>query len=178
MPVTFSTPRLDVRPLTRDDLQPFHAIWSDPAVIFWGAMSTLNATRRFLEQVIGRRYDGHEHTGWFAVVSKEHGHVVGDVVLVPSSWDALKPEIGWHFARRHHGRGFATEAATGLLDHARRLGIGQVFAKILPTNHPSRRVARRVGMQVVGRLPHDYAEHELWATIGTWNRGTPPTPQS
>ncbi len=159
----FTTPRLEVRRLTMADLDAFHEIWGDPAVIFWGAAKDRDATRARLEDLIGRRLDGIVDSGWFAVVRQADGQLVGDVVLQPAPWDRDLAEVGWHVAKAWQGRGYATEAAAGLLAHARQQGVGSVYAKILPDNLASRGVSLRLGMRVVGRLDDPHGLHELWA---------------
>jgi RimJ/RimL family protein N-acetyltransferase len=161
--VGFVTARLEVRRLAMTDLDAFHGIWGDPRVIFWGASEDLEATRQLLRRVLDRRFEGITDSGWFAVQRRDDGHLVGDVVLEPASWNRELPEIGWHLAKAWHGRGYATEAAQGLLDHARRLGLLTVYAKILHDNGPSQRVARRIGMRIVGQVDHHAGRHDVWA---------------
>lgn len=159
--MSFVTERLEVRRLAMTDLDAFHEIWGDPRVIFWGAAEDLDASRQRLRDFVGRRFRGMVESGWFAVVT-EDGRVVGDVVLEPASWNDQLPEIGWHFAKEWQGRGYATEAARGLLMHAQRQGVPVVYAKILRDNTASQGVARRIGMTVVGRLDHPAGAHEIW----------------
>lgn len=159
----FMTPRLEVRRLTMADLDAFHAIWGDPAVIFWGAAKDREATRARLQDFIGRRLDGIDDSGWFAVVRQRDAQLVGDVVLEPAPWDRDLAEVGWHVAAAWQGHGYATEAAAGLLAHARQHGVEAVYAKILPDNVASRGVAMRLGMRVVGHLDDPHGIHDLWA---------------
>lgn len=159
----FMTSRLEVRRLTMADLDAFHEIWGDPAVIFWGAAKDRDATRARLRDFIGRRLHGIADSGWFAVLRHRDGRLVGDVVLEAAPWDRELAEVGWHVARAWQGRGYATEAAAGLLAHARQQGVGSVYAKILPDNVASRGVALRLGMQVVGHLDDPHGLHDLWA---------------
>jgi ribosomal-protein-alanine N-acetyltransferase len=160
--VGFVTPRLRMRRLTLADLDAFHEIWGDPSVIFWGAAKDRDASRALLQGFIERRLDGVDDSGWFAVVRQHDGQIVGDVVLQPAPWDRELAEIGWHFARVSWGRGYATEAADGLLAHAELHGVERVYAKILPSNATSRGVALRIGMEVIGRLDDPHGVHDLW----------------
>lgn len=175
----FATPRLEVRRLTLTDLDAFHEIWGDPAVIFWGAMKDRAATRARLEEFTGRRLPGILDSGWFAVIRRADGRLVGDLVLEPASWDHDLAEVGWHFTKAWQGHGYATEAATGLLSHAAEHGVSRVYAKILPDNAASRGLALRLGMEIVGDLDTPHGVHDLWAktldvgrrrgqAVGTW----------
>lgn len=159
----FVTERLEVRRLAMSDLADFHEVWGDPRVIFWGATEDLDATRQRLRDFIDRSLADVVDSGWFAVVHRDDGHLVGDVVLEPASWSGDLPEIGWHFAKKWQGLGYATEAAAGLLEFAHQHGIPVVYAKILRTNVASQGVAQRIGMTVVGSLDHPAGQHDIWA---------------
>ena len=76
-----------------------------------------------------------------------NGEIVGDVILQPAPDPPGGIEIGWHLAREHWGRGYATEGAVPLLAHAWSLGLEEVIATILPVNLPSMGVAERLGMR-------------------------------
>lgn len=144
------------------DLDGFHQMWGDPTVIFWGASEDRAATEALLRDFIDRRLDGVVDSGWFAVVRDRDSELVGDVVLQSAPWDRGLAEVGWHVAKAWQGRGYATEAAAGLLEHARQQGVDKVHAKILPDNVASRGVARRIGMQITDRLDDPHGVHDLW----------------
>ena len=56
-------------------------------------------------------------------------------------------EIGWRLVRAAWGRGYATEAARPVLDHALySLRLPRVVADIDPTNTGSISVARKLGL--------------------------------
>ena len=80
----------------------------------------------------------------------------------PEGWPGL--EVGWLLGRPHWGRGLATEAARAALDHAFNVvGAERVISLIRPDNHPSIRVAERLGeryertIDVSGAAAHSYA---------------------
>lgn len=156
------TPRLRLRPLTLDDAPAFHVIWGDPDVIWWGATTSLQESSELLARVIARTA-GRDDLAWFAMHRRDSGELVGDVVLEPAPWDAEVVEIGWHVAKDAQGRGYATEGAQALCDHATRVGITHVEATIVPNNEPSCRVAEKLGMTVVGSLLRGGLDHDLWA---------------
>ncbi len=73
-------------------------------------------------------------------------------------------EVGYHFLPRFWGHGYATEAASECIRFAHEtLELERVFAMILPANRPSRGVARRAGMSIVGAVRYFDLDHELWA---------------
>lgn len=160
--VVFRTERLDVRLLTLRDLEPFHEVWSDPEVIFWGPSPDLAGTSGLLTRFLARRLPDVAESGWFAVIRRSDGAFVGDVVLEPASWNSRLAELGWHVAGAQQRWGYATEAASGLLRHARRQGLTQLWAKILPDNVASRRVASHLSMHAAGTIDHGGRAHDLF----------------
>lgn len=160
---TIRTGRLDVRPLNTTDLEAFHRLWSDPEVIFWGASGDRASSERLLQGLLARTLPGVTPSGWFAVIRRTDGAFVGDVVLQPAPWSHDDVEVGWHTMRAEQRKGYATEAARGLLDHARGSGVRRVSAVILPNNLPSQSVAVRIGMHRTGTMiEHGGRPHDLW----------------
>lgn len=67
-------------------------------------------------------------------------------------------DLGYAFLPEFAGQGYATEAAMGVLQHARTLGIARLVAITTPGNEASDAVLRRVGMQferIVHLTPED-----------------------
>jgi RimJ/RimL family protein N-acetyltransferase len=95
-----------------------------------------------------------EPQGMWAVSEQGSGHLVGTVMLkdIPASSpaDPLPPsgdiEIGWHLHPGAWGRGYATEAAAVVLQHAFDGGLDEVVAVTHPENLASQRVCTRIGM--------------------------------
>lgn len=148
-PAMLSTERLILRHFAEADLEALHRIWSDPATIWWGAITSIDESRRLLARAIER--------GWFAV--EHEGVVVGDVFVRPSKHDADALELGYHFVSLQWGKGYATEACRAVLATV----AGQrVQAAIVPENIRSRRVATKLGMIVVGQVMEAGLLHDLW----------------
>ncbi len=60
-------------------------------------------------------------------------------------------ELGYWIARKYWGRGYATEAARGILDVARLLGHEEVIAGHFVDNPASGRVLRKLGFVPTGK---------------------------
>lgn len=74
--------------------------------------------------------------------------VVGDVVLFLRSEQHAGGEVGWVFSPDVAGRGYATEAASAVLDLAfDDLGLHRVVARLDARNTASARLASRLGMR-------------------------------
>ncbi|MDI1482429.1 GNAT family N-acetyltransferase [Polyangium sp. y55x31] len=157
--MTFETSRLLARPFEVSDHEAFHRIWGDPRVIWWGATPDAAASTRKLGEVLERVRHLPAGQGWFAVVEKASGVIVGDVVLIPY---VTEPdlELGWHFAFDSWGQGYATEASRGLVRYAFAcVNATRLVADIVPDNLRSMRLAARLGMRRIGdrvraTLPH------------------------
>ncbi|MCB2089139.1 MAG: GNAT family N-acetyltransferase [Sphingomonadaceae bacterium] len=77
------------------------------------------------------------------------GDIVGTIGFGPRE-DGI--ELGYWIAPTHQGRGYATEAACGILDVARMLGHRSVRAEHFTDNPASGRVLRKVGFLPTGRV--------------------------
>ncbi len=63
-----------------------------------------------------------------------------------------EPELGYWIAREHWGRGYATEAAAGVLQVARMLGHRRITAGHFVDNPASGKVLRKLGFLPTGRI--------------------------
>lgn len=162
MHALLETDRLSLRPFEAADLEAFHAIWGDPEVIWWGANESLEKTREAFERLLQRHADWPEGVGWLAVRRKGEDEVLGDVLLQPAPF-APGIEIGWHFRRDAWGRGYATEAARGVLEHAFREGvIERVYAIVALTNERSLRIVEKLGFKAERDLTYAGLPHRLF----------------
>lgn len=101
--------------------------------------------------------------GELAVVLKSDGRIVGDCGPVWREVEGeLLPELGWDLRSDEWGKGYATEAARGLLTHVADLGLLRVYSLITPENSRSQAVARRLGMRVERRVVWEDEPHDLW----------------
>ena len=161
------TERLVLRPFVMDDLDAVLPMQSDESVtryLYWGprteeearAALGLNASRTTL------REDGDVLS--LAVVLREGGELVGDVVLFLRSVEHRQGEIGFIFDPRHHGNGYATEASRVLLRIGfEDLGLHRISGRLDARNAASARVLERLGMRREAHL----VENELFK--GEWS---------
>jgi RimJ/RimL family protein N-acetyltransferase len=77
--------------------------------------------------------------------------VIGMITLTLDGL-GIEGDLGWWVAGPHRNLGYASEAATVLVDFARAMGVARLTAGALPDNHASQGVARRIGMRPAGRL--------------------------
>jgi RimJ/RimL family protein N-acetyltransferase len=83
-----------------------------------------------------------------AAVRRDSGILVGQVELVWVSEHHREGEIGYVLDPRHHGRGFATEAAHAMLRVGfEQLGLHRVVGRCLAPNTASAALLQRLGMR-------------------------------
>ncbi len=71
----------------------------------------------------------------------------------------IRPEIGYHIAKRYQRQGFATEAARACRDWIfEHTPFGRVFSYMKKDNTPPSAVAQAIGMQKVGEYTDDEGE--------------------
>lgn len=165
MVYVLETPRLLLRTMTMADLDFVATMLADPEVM------------RFYPRVYGRReaaewlrrqrdrYTDDGHGLWLAE-ERSTGTPIGQIGLCMQEVEgAPLPEVAYLVHRPHWGRGYATEAARGTLDHAfGSLAYETAISLVRPENLASRAVAARLGMQVRGSTTHAGLTHLVFAT--------------
>ena len=75
--------------------------------------------------------------------------IIGDVFALRENEDTYN--VGWHFNKRFEGKGFAWEAAAGLLDYLfREAGARRIYGFVEDDNIRSKRLCERLGMRREG----------------------------
>lgn len=84
-----------------------------------------------------------------AVSLKKDDFIIGDVFALRENEDTYN--VGWHFNKRFEGKGFACEAAAGLLDYLfREAGARRIYGFVEDDNIRSKRLCERLGMRREG----------------------------
>jgi ribosomal-protein-alanine N-acetyltransferase len=158
--VRLETERLRLRPLSINDVDVFASFYADPEVMrYLGVGNTMdrNETEASLRRML-RSFDV-DGFGQLAVERKDGGEVIGRCGYLVWEAETLTPtteaeasgatelEVGYALGRPYWGRGYATEAASSVRDHALgAMGRQRLIAFIRPDNARSRRVAKKIGM--------------------------------
>jgi RimJ/RimL family protein N-acetyltransferase len=150
---TFTTARLALRPRTLADLDDCLAMDRDPLVtkFIHGPWADPIAHQAFVEARIRHVYP--VGMGYWSIFAS--AQFIGWILLTPLDLHGPEIEIGWRLVRAAWGRGYATEAARPVLDHAlHTLRLPRVVADIDPTNTASISVARKLGLIPEGTVLH------------------------
>ena len=151
------TERLYLRKLTLADRAALCETLQDKEAMYAyeHAFSDEEADAWLARQIARYQEDGF---GLWAVIRKEDGAFLGQCgITMQDIYGERVPEIGYLLARRYWHKGYATEAARACKQYAfETLGLPAVYSIIRENNLPSRRVAERNGMRVVGTLIKHY----------------------
>ena len=149
------TERLSLRRLTEADAEFYCRMVNQPSWIKNIGNRNLPTPAAAAEFIRTRTLPGYEALGFgmYLVESKADGTPLGLAGLVKR--DHLPgPDIGFAFLPEHWGKGYALEAARGVVDYARGvLGIGRLLAIVSPDNTPSSRLLEKLGFVLEGRKP-------------------------
>jgi RimJ/RimL family protein N-acetyltransferase len=144
------TERLTLRPFVEADFPEFAAMQADPALARWlydEARVGAEARAHFERKLAGRALEREDDWMSCAVVERATGALVGDVSLHWVSREHRTGEIGFIFARGHHGKGYATEAAHALVHWAFTADFHRVIGRTEARNAASARVLEKLGMR-------------------------------
>lgn len=145
------TDRLTLRQWQDSDRKPFADLCADPEVMKFFLSSVLDP--KIANERINKWSKLIAARGWgfWAVELTENRKFLGFAGLqAPDDTHPFSPcvEIGWRLAREYWGRGYASEAATGVLSFAfDALGLPDVIATTAVGNHRSSAVMKRIGMK-------------------------------
>jgi ribosomal-protein-alanine N-acetyltransferase len=154
------TERLELRAFEPADLDALHAVYGDPEVTrFIPAYPTLEHTRRALDIHVREARAG--NPAFWALIERESGDLIGDAGLGLIEGIGPEIELGYTLGPRWWGRGYATEAARAVCDHALGpLALGEVLALVRPANAASINVLEKIGMERLGTR-HAYGTEHL-----------------
>lgn len=161
LPNTLTTTRLVLRPWQDSDHEPFSFMSADPEVM--AHLLALPSPQAITSWI--NRQQAHLAANGFCfwvVESRESGEFMGTAGLLRISYQAhFTPavEVGWRMARRFWGKGYAPEAAGAALQFGfEHLGLAEIVANTIPSNHNSRRVMEKLRMS---NDPADDFDHPL-----------------
>jgi len=142
------TERLELTPLRVEDADTMAAVLADERLheFIGGHPATVEELRgRYTRQVAGPGRPGEIWLNWIVRVAGEPVGYVQATVVDTSA------DVAWVIGTPWQGRGYATEAAAGLVAWLRDRGLA-TFATIAPGHRASERVAAAVGLTVTDEL--------------------------
>lgn len=161
------TTRLRLRPFTLADVDAVHAYQSLEEVARYQYWEPRSREEVAAEVAKWMEPDGTPEAPLsmvFAVTLKDSGALIGDMVLLFRDWEARQGELGFSFNPAYAGRGYATEAATAVMDLGfGHFGLHRIFGRCDARNDRSWALMQRLGMR---REAH-FREHARFK--GVWD---------
>jgi len=147
--IILTTDRLKFRQLRESDLDALVQINTDPEVMKFigkGGAKSPEQTHDELRWIL-KLYETRGYGLWGTIL-RENGRLIGRCGLIP--WtieDVDELEVAYLLAREYWGQGFATEAASAIIDYAfTQYSCDHLISLIYPDNTASIRVAEKAGM--------------------------------
>jgi RimJ/RimL family protein N-acetyltransferase len=163
MPTSLTTDRLIMRPFSVDDA-PLHAEMISergPGARHYGA--TVAAVEQIIERLL--REAAERGFGLYALERVDDAGFIGYCGLIVGRGSISEPEIAYELLSRFHGRGYATEAASAVVEAARATGRRRLVATVGPTNAASFRVLKKVGFAPVVPAVDEHDDHVDWERL-------------
>ena len=163
MPTSLTTDRLMMRPFSVDDA-PLHAEMISergPGARHYGA------TVAAVEQIIGRLLrEAAEHGfGLYVLERVDDAGFIGYCGLIVGRGSISEPEIAYELLSQFRGRGYATEAASAVVEATRATGRRRLVATVGPANAASFRVLEKVGFAPVVPAVDEHDSHVEWERL-------------
>jgi [ribosomal protein S5]-alanine N-acetyltransferase len=160
---TIRTKRLTLRPMVANDVDAMLSIFTDPPVM--AAFGLTSFSRQQMQEWVQRNLDHQDEFGYglFSVVLKSSGQLIGDCGLEQMDVEGEKvAELGYDFHSDFWHQGYATEAAKAVRDYGfGKLKLTKLVSLIRVGNHPSKRVAERVGMSLISEFTR-FGDIKYW----------------
>ncbi len=156
--VVLKTERLILREFLESDLVAVHEYAQDKVTVRfldWGP-NTLRETTFFLKESIGFQTEEPRTTFDLAVVISETNRLIGGCSVAVLESDRVAAGLGYLLNRDFWGKGYATEAASVMVNFAFDvLGMQRVVAACDSENLDSEKVMKKLGMQRDALLRRD-----------------------
>jgi len=155
-----STERLSIVPLTLDDASFVLRLYNEPSFlqnIGDKGVRTLDDAKKNLTEGALASYQQNGY-GMYKVQLHD-GTVIGLCGLIKRDF-LPHPDLGYAYLPEFTGQGYAVEAASAMVNHARKLGMTQLMAIVSPHNLASKKLLYKVGMKDTD--PVCIAERNEW----------------
>lgn len=142
------TERLFLRPIQVADVAALATLWTDPEVTrFMGGPRNYQELYKELSE--DTRIKPCPKFGLWPVIEKATRQVVGHCGIIDKEVDGVTEfELVYVLTKSTWGKGYATEIATAIKDHAfKHFDLKRIIALIDPMNPTSARVATKVGLR-------------------------------
>jgi ribosomal-protein-alanine N-acetyltransferase len=168
--IILTTERLILRHLEPDDLDALYMLYRDPDMRQFYPDGTL--TREDTQKEIEWFLHGHPlhpELGLWAIVDRKTGEFLGRCGLLPWNIEGRdEVEVAFMIRKERWREGLATEAARGIIKHAREvLGLKRLVCLVVPGNMASAGVAVKLGMAMEREFTDEIGPSQLYTLVLT-----------
>lgn len=185
--VTLETERLLLREFTLSDAPDLFRYAHLPEVsrfAEWDSPETVYESEELIQRYISWQFETPRRHLVLAIT--HNGRLIGDMGLTGSSQATEEAELGFALDPAYWGQGYATEAATAVVNYGfAKSGWQRIVSTCDVDNLASAAVLRKIGMQQEAYLPrHKYKlgewRHSLVFSLSfeDWQRGLAPGDQT
>jgi RimJ/RimL family protein N-acetyltransferase len=145
----FETERLLVRKLAFTDINAFHKMQSNPNVMQYTDSLPKNRdeNQRELGNLISLYNKPHNDFWVYAVTRKKDKKFIGTLAFIKDK--EQNTEIGYRYLEKYWNNGYAFEALTGMITHAKTKGIKELVAEVIVKNKASEYLLKKAGFKMV-----------------------------
>jgi [ribosomal protein S5]-alanine N-acetyltransferase len=152
--MNIQTARLFLRPLNPSDAPALFEARRDPEVMRywdWPPHNSVAEVEGIISDHAAPIADG--NVLWWAVALSPEGPAIGECDLSEIDHRNGRAEVGFMFARRHWGQGYAHEAMQAVMAHAfDALALIRLWARFHAGNPASQRLLEKLGFSYEGTL--------------------------
>jgi ribosomal-protein-alanine N-acetyltransferase len=146
--------RLFLRPVAVSDAPALFEARGDAEVMRywdWPAQRDVAAVEQVLTEHVPELAD--RTTRWWAVALSPDAPAIGECDLSEIDTHHRRAEVGFLFARRYWGQGYAREAMERVIEYGfNDLGLMRLWARFHDGNEASKRLLEKLGFAYEGRL--------------------------
>jgi len=147
--VKIETERLILRPLLAADEEVFVSFLMDPDFMQYsraGSSSESAARIAFAKRLV----HADDQFSKLAVIERSTGHIIGYCGVEVCELEGKRElELGYRLTSKARGFGYATKAASAVLDYYQRQGTLNIIAYTAPENSASQHVLGKLGFKAV-----------------------------
>lgn len=164
--------RLRFREFQPEDWQLLYYWSRDPNQTRYDSSPNLtrNRARHIVDLIIGNRTLVPRRQFDFVLEHRLTHEVIGSVYLAERDYRHRRAEIGYRITTDYWNMGYATEAASRLVQHAEQTGIRTVYARVMTQNIASARVLEKIGLVRVGHDTNGMFRDGAWHSMATYER--------
>jgi RimJ/RimL family protein N-acetyltransferase len=167
--VQLITERLILREFKADDWSAVLTYQSDERYLQYypWRSRTAEQVQVFVQMFLDQQVDEPRTKFQLAITVKSNQELIGNCGLRLDKPDTLQGNIGYELSPTYWGNGYATEAATAMLEFGfGTLKLHRIWSRCISENQRSRHLLERLGMQLEGRLrENEYFKGRWWDSL-------------